>query len=63
MQAQVVHVTEEAFLASSKVVEALERYPEDKGEPSESPFTLFFGKSFFERKVAMPETMQRLGWR
>jgi hypothetical protein len=54
-------MTEEAFISSSKVVKALEQYPEGKGELSESLFTLFFGRSFFERKIATPETMQRFG--
>ncbi|KAJ5535674.1 hypothetical protein N7513_008860 [Penicillium frequentans] len=31
------------------------------GEPRNSPFTLAFGTSFFERKVEQPETMHRFG--
>lgn len=59
-------MSEEAFPASAKIVEALEKFPYS-GEPNESPFTLAFGSSFFERKVKQPETMQRFaqamsGW-
>lgn len=61
MQATVSHMTEEAFPASTKIVECLETYPHGKSEPNESPFTMVFGMSFFERKVRMPETMQRFG--
>lgn len=60
MQALVAHMSEEAFPASARVVDALEKTP-GSGEPSDSPFALAFGKSFFERKVAQPETMQRFG--
>ncbi|KAH8881982.1 S-adenosyl-L-methionine-dependent methyltransferase [Thozetella sp. PMI_491] len=60
MQALVAHMSEEAFPASAKMVEALEKFPYS-GEPNESPFTLAFGSSFFERKMKHPETMQRFG--
>ncbi|KAE8347522.1 S-adenosyl-L-methionine-dependent methyltransferase [Aspergillus arachidicola] len=60
MQALVAHMSEEAFPASAKVVEALEKCP-GSGEPGDSPFTLAFGSSFFERKAAQPETLQRFG--
>lgn len=58
MQALVAHMSEEAFPASAKIVDALEKFPYS-GEPNESPFTLAFGSSFFERKMKHPETMQR----
>lgn len=61
MQALVSQVTEERFVATLKLVEALERYPEGKGKPNESAFTLSFGKSLFKRKVAMPDAMQWFG--
>ncbi|KAK5651453.1 hypothetical protein OQA88_12460 [Cercophora sp. LCS_1] len=60
LQALVAHMTEEAFPASAKLVDALENCG-DGGEPSESPFTLAFGQSFFERKMAKPETLERFG--
>jgi len=61
MYALLGHMMEEAYGSSCKVVEALTRYPLGAGEPHESPFTLFFGESFFERKVSQPDTMLRFG--
>ncbi|TPX08611.1 uncharacterized protein E0L32_009950 [Thyridium curvatum] len=59
MQALVAHMSEEAFPASARIVDALDKFPYS-GEPGESPFSLAFGgASFFERKMARPETMQR----
>lgn len=60
MQALVAHMSEEAFPASARIVDALEKST-GIGEPHESPFALAFGTSFFERKVEKPETMQRFG--
>jgi len=60
MQALVAHMSEEAFPSSAKIVDALEEFPYS-GKPDESPFTLTFGSSFFERKMKYPETMQRFG--
>ncbi|KAH8812830.1 S-adenosyl-L-methionine-dependent methyltransferase [Xylogone sp. PMI_703] len=58
IQALIGHMSEEAFPASARIVEALEKFPYS-GEPDQSPFTLTFGSSFFERKMKQPETMQR----
>ena len=60
MQALVAHMSEEAFPASARIVDALEMST-GCGEPRNSPFTLAFGTSFFERKVEQPETMHRFG--
>ncbi|KAL2802260.1 O-methyltransferase-domain-containing protein [Aspergillus granulosus] len=62
MQALVAHMSEEAFPASAKIVDALEKSRmRSNDEPIESPFALVFGSNFFERKVAHPETLQRFG--
>ncbi|KAL4863359.1 hypothetical protein BDV12DRAFT_28999 [Aspergillus spectabilis] len=53
-------MSEEAFPASARIVDALEKAP-GSGEPSDSPFSLAFGMTFFERKVAQSETQQRFG--
>ncbi|CAL5869457.1 uncharacterized protein PFLUO_LOCUS3686 [Penicillium psychrofluorescens] len=60
MQALVAHMSEEAFPASARIVDALE-VSTGCGEPRDSPFALAFGTSFFERKVEQPETMHRFG--
>ncbi|KAJ5786870.1 uncharacterized protein N7503_012082 [Penicillium pulvis] len=60
MQALVAHMSEEAFPASARIVDALEM-SNGSGEPRNSPFALAFGTSFFERKVEQPETMHRFG--
>ncbi|KAL3447482.1 S-adenosyl-L-methionine-dependent methyltransferase [Aspergillus insuetus] len=67
MQALVAHMSEEAFPASARIVDALElsKINKDKGgsetNESPSPFALAFGSSFFERKAVRPETLQRFG--
>jgi hypothetical protein len=68
MQALVAHMSEEAFPASARIVDALEisKRNNDKTGGSEanespSPFALAFGSSFFARKAAQPETLQRFG--
>jgi SAM-dependent methyltransferase len=53
-------MSEEAFPASARIVDAL-KMSNGSGEPRDSPFTLAFGTSFFERKVEQPETMHRFG--
>lgn len=60
MQALVAHMSEEAFPASARIVDAID-LSAGCGKPRNSPFTLAFGKSFFERKVEQPETMHRFG--
>lgn len=60
MQTLVAHMSEEAFPVPAHVVDALEKIP-GSGEPSDSPFSLAFGQRFFEREVARPETMERIG--
>ncbi|KAL2783139.1 O-methyltransferase-domain-containing protein [Aspergillus keveii] len=66
MQALVAHMSEEAFPASTRIVDALEISKTNNSatgaaNESPSPFALAFGSSFFERKAAQPDTLQRFG--
>ncbi|KAL3486990.1 S-adenosyl-L-methionine-dependent methyltransferase [Aspergillus germanicus] len=66
MQALVAHMSEEAFPASARIMDALEISKTNNSatgvaNESPSPFALAFGSSFFERKAAQPETLQRFG--